>query len=112
MVVDRIMTAEDGIYTNGGAYSYLNLLLYLIEKNRNRKTAVLASQVALSRRTFERRFKKSTANTVYEYVQRIKVETAKKQLEMGRKTVSEVMYDAGYSDTKSFRDLFKRVAGM
>ncbi|MEX1122871.1 MAG: AraC family transcriptional regulator, partial [Balneolales bacterium] len=61
---------------------------------------------------FERRFKTSTANTVYEYIQRVKVEAAKKQLEMGRKTVSEVMYDVGYSDTKSFRDLFKRITGM
>ena len=36
----------------------------------------------------------------------------KKQLESGRKTVNEVMYDVGYSDTKAFRDVFKKITGM
>jgi len=41
---DKIMTAQDGIYTSGGAYSYLNLLLYLIEKFAGRDIAVLISK--------------------------------------------------------------------
>jgi len=41
---DKIMTAQDGIYTSGGAYSYLNLLLYLIEKFAGRDVAVLISK--------------------------------------------------------------------
>ena len=163
LVDDRIMTAEDGIYTSGGAYSYLNLLLYLIEKNAGRDIAILASklfmididkesqspfiifegqkdhgdelvmeaqriienkyndkmtvdelaaELALSRRSLERRFKKATANTILEYIQRTKIEAAKKQLESGRKTVHEVMYEVGYNDPKSFRDLFKYHTGM
>jgi transcriptional regulator GlxA family with amidase domain len=163
LVDDRIMTAEDRIYTSGGAYSYLNLLLYLIEKNAGRDAAILASkmfmididkesqspfiifegqkdhgdelvieaqhiiennytakmtvdelaaELALSRRSLERRFKKATANTVLEYMQRTKVEAAKKQLETGHKTVHEVMYGVGYNDPKSFRDLFKNHTGM
>ncbi|MBI2419937.1 MAG: helix-turn-helix transcriptional regulator, partial [Ignavibacteriales bacterium] len=63
-------------------------------------------------RTFERRFKKVTYNSAIEYIQRVKIEAAKKELEAGRKTVSEVMYDVGYSDTKAFRDLFRRISGM
>ena len=47
-----------------------------------------------------------------EYIQRVKIEAAKKQLESGRKTVNEVMYDVGYTDVKAFRDVFKKVAGM
>ena len=47
-----------------------------------------------------------------EYVQRVKVEAAKKQLETGRKIVNEVIYDVGYSDVKSFRDVFKKIVGM
>jgi transcriptional regulator GlxA family with amidase domain len=163
LVDDRIMTAEDGIYTSGGAYSYLNLLLYLIEKNAGRDAAImaskmfmididknsqspfiifegqkdhgdelvkeaqkmieksyqdkmtvddLASEIALSRRSLERRFKKATSNTVVEYIQRVKVEAAKKQLETTRKNVNEVMYGVGYSDTKSFRTVFRRVTGL
>jgi transcriptional regulator GlxA family with amidase domain len=48
--------------------------------------------VALSRRNFERRFKKATSNTVVEYMQRVKIEAAKKGLETGKKNVSELMY--------------------
>lgn len=42
---DRLITDEQGIYTNGGAYSFLNLLLYLIEKYYDRKTAIFCSKV-------------------------------------------------------------------
>ena len=72
----------------------------------------LASMLALGRRNMERRFKKATANTVMEYIQRVKVEAAKKNLETGRKNVNEVMYDVGYADTKAFRSIFKRITGL
>lgn len=163
LVDDRIMTEEDGIYTSGGAYSFLNLLVYIIEKYAGREIAVLvskmfmididrisqspfiifkgqkthddepikqaqeyiennfeekitvdqlASMFALGRRNMERRFKKATANTVTEYIQRVKIEAAKKTLETGRKNINEVMYDVGYSDTKAFRTIFKRITGL
>ncbi|GAA5521351.1 helix-turn-helix domain-containing protein [Aliifodinibius salicampi] len=76
------------------------------------KVNQLAEELAMSRRTLERRFKKATHNTVTEYKQRVKVEAAKKDLETTRKNISEVMYDVGYSDTKSFRNLFKRITGL
>ena len=44
LVDDKIMTEEDGIYTSGGAYAYLNLLLYLVEKNAGRDIAVLIAK--------------------------------------------------------------------
>lgn len=72
----------------------------------------LADRFAISRRTLERRFKKATTNTVSEYIQRVKVEAAKRNLESGRKNVNEVMYDVGYSDSKSFRNLFRKVTGL
>ena len=72
----------------------------------------LAEKVALSRRTLERRFKKATSNTVSEYIQRVKVEAAKRDLETSRKNVNEVMYQVGYSDTKSFRNTFKKITGL
>jgi transcriptional regulator GlxA family with amidase domain len=42
---DKLITDEAGIYTNGGAYSFLNLMLYLIEKYYNRQTAIFCSKV-------------------------------------------------------------------
>ncbi|MEP6749852.1 MAG: helix-turn-helix domain-containing protein [Bacteroidota bacterium] len=163
LVDDKIMTEEDGIYTSGGAYAYLNLLLYLVEKYAGREVAVLiakafmididrisqspfiifqgqkshldepvkkaqefiennfeekitvdqlASMLALGRRNLERRFKKATSNTVVEYIQRVKMEVAKKGLESSRENVNEVMYNVGYTDTKAFRTTFKKITGL
>lgn len=42
---DKLITDEDGIYTNGGAYSFLNLLVYLVEKYFDRQTAIFCSKV-------------------------------------------------------------------
>ena len=72
----------------------------------------LAIRFAIGRRHFERRFKKATNNTPVEYIQRVKMEAAKKYFETSRKNVNEVMYDVGYSDTKAFRTMFKKITGL
>jgi len=160
---DKLITDEHGIYTNGGAYSFLNLMIYLVEKYYDRQTAIycskifqiemdrqsqsafiifsgqklhgdevvkkaqayiennldekisiehLSSRFAVGRRNFDRRFIKATGNTPIEYLQRVKIESAKKALETTRKTVNEVMYDVGYSDVKAFREVFRKITGM
>jgi transcriptional regulator GlxA family with amidase domain len=43
--IDQLITDEHGIYTNGGAYSFLNLVIYLIEKHYDRQTAIYCSKV-------------------------------------------------------------------
>lgn len=72
----------------------------------------LCDEIGVGRRTFERRFKSSTTNTIFEYIQRVKIEAAKTELEKGVKTVSQVMFEVGYNDTKAFREIFKRITGM
>lgn len=160
---EKIITDDNGIYTSGGAYSFLNLLLYLVEKYCGRQTAIwcskmfeiefdrsnqhqftifngqkehedesiknaqtfieghfgdkinveeLAKKFALSRRNFVRRFKKATSNTPIEYIQRVKIEAAKKSLESSTYSVSDVMYNVGYTDDKSFRNTFKKFTGL
>ncbi|MCM5663638.1 GlxA family transcriptional regulator [Galbibacter mesophilus] len=85
-----------------------------LERHYHEKISVndLSEMVSLGRRTFERRFKKATMNSVLEYHQRVRVEAAKRQLEGGRKTVNEVMYEVGYNDAKAFRDVFKKYTDM
>jgi len=85
-----------------------------IEKNYQDKITVeqLASRFALSRRNLERRFKKATANTVQEYIQRVKMEAAKKSFETSQKNINEIMYDVGYTDNKSFRSIFRKTTGL
>lgn len=42
---DKLITADKGIYTNGGAYSFLNLILFLVEKYFDRATAIYCSKI-------------------------------------------------------------------
>ncbi len=85
-----------------------------IEAKYDSKLAVedLANLVLVGRRTFERRFKEATNNTPLEYIQRVRIEAAKKFFEGSRKNVSDVMYDVGYTDSKAFREIFKKVTGL
>ncbi|MCE3260064.1 MAG: transcriptional regulator, AraC family, partial [Bacteroidetes bacterium] len=85
-----------------------------IEENYQEKISVddLAAKFAVGRRSFERRFKKATGNTVVEYMQRVKIEAAKRSFESSRKNINEVMYDVGYTDTKAFRTIFKKITGL
>lgn len=163
LVTEKVITDEHGLYSSGGAFSYMNLILYLIEKYAGREMSVLAAKVfaieieredqlsfiifqgqkdhdddqirkaqefiesnfhekitvdqlasmfAIGRRNLERRFKKATSNTVVEYIQRVKMEAAKMNLESSRENVNEVMYKVGYTDTKAFRNTFKRITGL
>lgn len=43
--IDKLITVEKGLYTNGGAFSFLNLVLFLVEKYFDRQTAIFCSKV-------------------------------------------------------------------
>jgi transcriptional regulator GlxA family with amidase domain len=85
-----------------------------IEKNYGDKlsTGDLAALINSSRRNFERRFKEATNNTTIEYIQRVRIEAAKTFFEASRKNVTEIMFEVGYTDTRAFRDIFKKVSGL
>jgi len=72
----------------------------------------LAKKSAISSRNFVRRFKKATQNTPLEYIQRVKMEAAKRSLESTQQNVNEVMYQVGYADQKAFRTVFKKYVGL
>ena len=160
---DMVITDQEGIYTSGGAFSSLNLILYLIDKFCGREVGIWASKMFsldmdrisqshfavfkgqrqhkdddifkaqtyielnhhlqinideiadhtnMSKRNFIRRFKKATHNTPFEYLQRVKIEAAKKALEKGAQNINLLMYDAGYNDIKTFREVFKKITGL
>lgn len=160
---EKVICEDNGIYSSGGAYSFLNLLLHLVEKYSGREVAIfcsklfeieidrdnqnqftifngqkdhmdqpirsaqsyieehfkekinveeLAMKFALSRRNFVRRFKKATSNTPIEYIQRVKIEAAKKSLESSADSINNVMFDIGYNDQKSFRNIFRKYTGL
>jgi transcriptional regulator GlxA family with amidase domain len=45
LVADKVITDEHGIYSSGGAYSYLNLILYVIEKYAGRAAAIFCAKM-------------------------------------------------------------------
>ena len=47
LVTEKVITDEQGLYSSGGAYSYLNLILYLIDKYAGHDMAVLCSKLYL-----------------------------------------------------------------
>lgn len=72
----------------------------------------IAEQVNMSKRNFIRRFKNATTLNPIEYIQRVKVEAAKKALESGESNIADITYSIGYNDLKTFRTLFKRMTGL
>ena len=163
LLPEKIISEDNGIYSSGGAYSFLNMIIYLIEKYYGRETAIwcskmaeidfdrvnqnqfvifsgqkehqdeaikevqiyieenfeeklsvegLAKKFAISNRNFIRRFKKATQNTPFEYIQRVKVEVAKKSFESSTLNINQVMYNVGYNDVKAFRKTFKKYTGL
>jgi transcriptional regulator GlxA family with amidase domain len=160
---DRIITDQGGIYTSGGGFAALKLILYLVEKFCGREAALTVSkrysidfdyksqahftvfsgqrrhgddkilksqsyieehyasnlsieQVSAScntsKRNFIRRFKAATDNTPIEYLQRVRIEAAKKVIENEDCSLEEVMIQTGYEDIKTFRMIFKRLTGL
>ncbi len=72
----------------------------------------MAASSGLAPRTFKRRFKAATTSTPIAYVQRVRVERAKRLLETSRDPIEDISWAVGYQDTASFRRLFKRLTGL
>jgi transcriptional regulator GlxA family with amidase domain len=72
----------------------------------------LAERFNMSSRTFIRKFTSITGNTPLEYIQRVRVEAAKRLLEKGKLTVEQVCMETGYADFGFFRNIFKRLTGL
>lgn len=86
----------------------------LIEKNYADNISIenLASMKAVSRRTLERRFRSATGNSMIQYLQRVRIERAKKTLELKTSSVNDAMFSVGYNDSKAFREVFKKYVGI
>ncbi|MCP4022197.1 MAG: helix-turn-helix domain-containing protein, partial [Desulfobacteraceae bacterium] len=71
-----------------------------------------AAYVGISPRHFKRRFKKATCETPLTYLQKIRVESAKKMLERTNMNINEITRKVGYEDSSTFRRLFKKYVAL
>lgn len=66
----------------------------------------------LAERTFKRRFAAATGLAPIDYVQRLRIEDAKRRLERTDAPIDEIGWRVGYEDPAFFRRLFRRLTGM
>ena len=85
-----------------------------MEKNYDK--AITMTEMAgisnMSSRNLMRRFEQATSNTPLEYLQRFRIENAKKMLENKNYSIEQIAMKCGYEDMSFFRKVFKRHAGM
>jgi transcriptional regulator GlxA family with amidase domain len=161
--IESLITDEGNLLCAGGAFSYFDLSLYLVERycgfevasqcgrsllldlGRRSQTPyaifeyqkhhqdeqilkaqnlieknyagefnmdVLADQIGMGLRNFKRRFRSATGDSPLAYIQRYRIEAAKRLLENTRSTISEICYQIGYEDMGFFRRIFKRQVGL
>lgn len=85
-----------------------------MEKNYT-KTITMKEMAGISNmspRNLIRRFEQATSNTPLEYLQRFRIENAKKMLENKNYGIEQVAMKSGYEDMSFFRKIFKRHVGM
>ncbi|MCA8888083.1 MAG: helix-turn-helix domain-containing protein [Parvularculaceae bacterium] len=72
----------------------------------------LAETLAVSQKTLARRFQQATGVSPQQYLQLLRIDTAKKQLLHTRRRVDQVAQLVGYGDVGYFRQKFKEIEGV
>jgi transcriptional regulator GlxA family with amidase domain len=93
----EIQTAQQWLSRN---FSIANPVEEMIKRSR------------LAERTFKRRFVSATGLTPITYIQRLRIEDAKRRLERTDASVDQISWQVGYEDPAFFRRLFKRTTGL
>ncbi len=87
---------------------------FLIERTFTARIRIseLARTVALTERTFLRRFEAATGHTPLAYVQHLRIQSAQRSLENTAAAIDQIAYAVGYENANAFRKLFKRHTGL
>ena len=85
-----------------------------IEVNGHREFKIdsLAARAGMSVRNFDRRFREAVGETPSAYLQKLRIEKAKRLLENGKHTIEEIASAVGYEDERSFRRLFRALTDL
>jgi transcriptional regulator GlxA family with amidase domain len=74
--------------------------------------ASVVEECGIAERSLKRRFKTATGSTVIGYVQNLRIEEAKRLLEIGDTSFDDIAAAVGYENPAFFRSLFKRCSGL
>ena len=85
-----------------------------LSKNYQNKNCItqVVKKSTIPERSLKRRFKSATGHSLIEYIQNLRVEASKRQLESSNTTVDDISINVGYEDPAFFRRLFKRSTGL
>ena len=95
--------------------AFIDKVIKLVEKqmdNPNFDAAALASEMAMSSSTFYRKIKQLTQMAPGVFIRSIKLKRAEQLLRKTNLSVSEIIDEIGYADSKSFRKNFKETYQM
>jgi len=93
----EILAAQEWLATH---FSVANPVEEMIKRSR------------LKERTFKRRFTAASGLAPIAYVQRLRIEDAKRRLERTETPIDEIGWQVGYEDPAFFRRLFRRTIGL
>lgn len=85
---------------------------YRVSRLRSYDCVAARRRSGLTERTFKRRFTSATGLSPIAYVQRLRIEDAKRRLERTEASADEISWQVGYEEPAFFRRLFKRVTGL
>jgi transcriptional regulator GlxA family with amidase domain len=72
----------------------------------------LAKRAGMSTRNFDRRFRAAVGEAPVSYLQKLRIEKAKRLLETTDDSIAEIMLKVGYEDERSFRRLFSSLTEL
>ena len=77
--------------------------------NKSLTVPVLAQRVAMSSRNFARIFTREMKTTPAKFVERLRVETARRRLEESQNSMESIASECGFGNVNSMRNVFQRI---
>jgi transcriptional regulator GlxA family with amidase domain len=105
---------QSGQFQKSHADTAILALQQYLEQHYNEKVTLeqMGTIAGLGQRTLLRRFRTATGDSPIMYLQRVRIEAARRQLELSRDSIEEIAWQVGYEDSSSFNRLFRRITGM
>lgn len=104
------ITSSERIQTGAFSTKVLNLIDLNIQNELN--TSILAQQLHLHPDYLQKKFKQESGRNITDVINERRVELAKIYLRNPRYSITQVAYEAGFSDASYFGKVFRKLEGM
>lgn len=110
----RIIKTDRKLYKETGDNSTIGYAIRYMEKNFNKDISLdmVANQVSMNSNYFSSLFRKKTGYSFVKYLQKLRIEKAKKLLSNPMKRNYEIAAETGFENDKYFCKVFKELTGL